>query len=322
MKGRRSSPKNKTKSSIGFIAEAPARMLRGRDWGSMLPEKLFWRTEDRWSWIQNTAMGERLSAYGCRFQEMGRLMNSKPVKVLVVDNDASMRRTLRTSLAAQGYSVTEARSGEEAVHEMEQKPADLVLLDVEMPGMGGLEACRRIRAFAPQTGVVMVTVCDGEEDKIGALESGADDYVTKPFSIRELLARLRALSRRLGMNYSVGASVLKMGDLELDLERRILRRAGTEIHLSPTEFSLLSYLMQHANTAIEHGKLLRAIWGPEYGSELEYLRTYIKRLRRKIENDAINPEYLLTVPWLGYRFRDPSVTVPEASEELSTASAE
>jgi two-component system, OmpR family, KDP operon response regulator KdpE len=248
-------------------------------------------------------------------------MNSKPVRVLVVDDDAAMRRTLRVSLAAHGYSVTEARSGEEAVQQTEQKPADLVLLDVEMPGMGGLEACRRIRAFAPQAGIVMVTVCDGEEDKIGALESGADDYVTKPFSVRELLARLRALSRRLGVSYSGGATILKMGELELDLERRLLKRAGAEVHLSPTEFSLLSYLMQHANTAIEHGKLLRAIWGPEYGSELEYLRTYIKRLRRKIENDAINPEYLLTVPWLGYRFRDPSVALAEQSEEVSAATA-
>jgi two-component system, OmpR family, KDP operon response regulator KdpE len=248
-------------------------------------------------------------------------MNAKPVKVLIVDNDPAMRRTLRVSLAAQGYSVSEARSGEEAVREMEQKPADLVLLDVEMPGMGGMEACRRIRRNAPQTGVVMLTVCDGEEDKIGALESGADDYLTKPFSFRELLARLRAVSRRLGVRYSGGANILKMGELELDLERRILKRAGTEVHLSPTEFSLLSYLMQHANAAIEHGKLLRAIWGPEYGSELEYLRTYIKRLRRKIENDAINPVYLLTVPWLGYRFRDPSVIVSEESEEVHAASA-
>ncbi len=266
-------------------------------------------------------MGTRLFAYDFRFQEMGRPMNAKLVKVLLVDNDAAMRRTLRVSLAAQGYSVSEACSGEEAVQEMAQKPADLVLLDVEMPGMGGMEACRRIRTIARHTGIVMLTVCDGEEDKIGALESGADDYVTKPFSIRELLARLRALSRRLGANHSDGAPVLKMGELELDLERRLLKRAGTEVHLSPTEFSLLSYLMQHANTAIEHGKLLRAIWGPEYGSELEYLRTYIKRIRRKIENDPINPEYLLTVPWLGYRFRDPSVTVPAESEEVHAASA-
>jgi two-component system, OmpR family, KDP operon response regulator KdpE len=249
-------------------------------------------------------------------------MNSKPVRVLVVDNDGAMRRSLRASLAAHGYGVTEARSGEEALEEIGERPADLVLLDVEMPGIGGLEACRRIRGAAPQAGVVMVTVCDSEDDKIRALEAGADDYITKPFSTRELIARLRALSRRLGVGQPVAPAILKMGDLELDLERRILRRAGAEIHLSPTEFSLLSYLMRHANTPIEHGKLLRAIWGPEYGSELEYLRTYIKRLRKKIENDAINPEYLVTVPWLGYRFRDPSGTVTLGSEPVSAASAD
>lgn len=248
-------------------------------------------------------------------------MGSKPVRVLVVDNDAATRRIMRVTLSAQGYGVTETRSGEEALEEMERQPAGLVLLDIEMPGMGGLEACRRIRALTPHTGIVMVTVCESEEDKIGALEAGADDYITKPFSIRELLARLRALSRRLGISSNSDA-VLKIGALELDLSRRIVRRAGAEIHLSPTEFSLLSYLMQHANMAIEHGKLLRAIWGPEYGSELEYLRTYIKRLRKKIENNAIDPEYLLTVPWLGYRFRDPSVAAILASEEVSGTSAE
>jgi two-component system KDP operon response regulator KdpE len=233
-------------------------------------------------------------------------MSSKPVKVLVVDNDAAMRRALRGSLAAQGYVITDARNGEEALEEMGLRPADLVLLDIEMPGIGGMETCRRVRAMAPQAGLIMVTVCDSEEDKIRALEAGADDYVTKPFSFRELLARLRAVARRLGVRQSTHAAVFRVGDLELDVDRRILRRAGEEVHLSPTEFSLLSYLMQHSNTAIEHGKLLRAIWGPEYGSELEYLRTYIKRLRKKIEHDAINPEYLLTVPWLGYRFCDPS----------------
>jgi two-component system KDP operon response regulator KdpE len=213
--------------------------------------------------------------------------------------------------------ITEARSGEEALEEIAQRPADLVLLDIEMPGIGGMEACRRLRAVAPQAGLIMVTVCDSEEDKIRALEAGADDYVTKPFSFRELLARLRAIARRLGVGQSVGGAVLRVGNLELDLDRRILRRAGEEVHLSPTEFSLLSYLMQHANTAIEHGKLLRAIWGPEYGSELEYLRTYIKRLRKKIEHDAINPEYLLTVPWLGYRFCDPA----DVSASMSAAQA-
>jgi two-component system KDP operon response regulator KdpE len=240
-----------------------------------------------------------------------------------VDNDAAMRRALRGSLAAQGYLITEARSGEEALEEMGQRPVDLVLLDIEMPGIGGMETCRRLRAIAPKAGVVMVTICDSEEDKIRALEAGADDYVTKPFSVRELLARLRAVGRRLGVGQAGGTAVLKVGELELDVDRRILRRAGEEVHLSPTEFSLLSYLMQHANTAIEHGKLLRAIWGPEYGSELEYLRTYIKRLRKKIEHDAINPEYLLTVPWLGYRFCDPSEAgVSVAAVEARSAMTE
>jgi two-component system, OmpR family, KDP operon response regulator KdpE len=234
-------------------------------------------------------------------------MNSKSVRVLIVDNDGAMRSALRASLAAQGYLVTEARSGEQALAQLGQQPVDVVLLDVEMPGIGGLEACRRIRSTLPQAGIIMVTVCDEEDDKITALEAGADDYITKPFSHRELLARLRAVSRRLGFEQPAKAAGFKVGDLELDLNRRILRRCGEEVHLSPTEFSLLAYLMQHANIPIEHGKLLRAIWGPEYGSELEYLRTYIKRLRRKIEHDAIKPEYLLTVPWLGYRFRDPSM---------------
>lgn len=246
-------------------------------------------------------------------------MSLKPVRVLVVDNDATMRRALRVSLAAQGYGITEVRSGEEALEEVGHRPVDLVLLDIEMPGIGGMETCRRLRAMAPQAGIVMVTVCDSEEDKIRALEAGADDYITKPFSFRELLARLRAIARRLGVGQPGNTAVLRVGNLELDVDRRILRRAGEEVHLSPTEFSLLSYLMQHANTPIEHGKLLRAIWGPEYGSELEYLRTYIKRLRKKIEHDAINPEYLVTVPWMGYRFRDPSET---AAAEARSASAD
>jgi two-component system, OmpR family, KDP operon response regulator KdpE len=228
-------------------------------------------------------------------------MSSKPVSVLVVDNDPAMRRALRNSLVAQAYAVEEARSGEEAVEEIGQRPTDLVLLDIEMPGIGGMEACRRIRSIHPQTGIIMVTVRDNEEDKIQALEAGADDYITKPFSLPELLARTRAVTRRLSTRPAKG-SLLQVGDLELDLERRTLRRAGLEVHLSPIEFSLLAYLMQHADTPIEHGKLLRTIWGPEYGCELEYLRTYIKRLRKKIENDAMHPEYLLTVPWMGYRF--------------------
>jgi two-component system KDP operon response regulator KdpE len=233
-----------------------------------------------------------------------------------------MRHTLRGSLKAHGYVITEARTGEQALDEMMERPADLVLLDVEMPGIGGVEACRRIRAVVPQAGIVMVTVRDSEEDRIRALEAGADDYVSKPFSFRELLARLRAIVRRLDPMERQGPGILRIGNLELDSERRTLRRSGDAIHLSPTEFALLSYLMQHANIPIEHGKLLRTIWGPEYGCELEYLRTYIKRLRRKIEKDALNPEYLLTIPWHGYQFCDPSTPTSSLSRaEASAASA-
>jgi two-component system KDP operon response regulator KdpE len=216
-----------------------------------------------------------------------------------------MRRTLRASLTAQGFAIREAKNGEEAIREIAENPVDLVLLDIEMSGIGGMETCRRLRPIAPRTGIIMLTVRDAEDEMVRALEAGADDYIIKPFRLRELLARLRAVLRRV-KGSQTGAAVLRVGDLELDIERRSLHRAGLEIHLSPTEFSILSYMMQHANLPVEHGELLRVIWGPEYGGELEYLRTYIKRLRQKIEANASQPEYLLTVPWLGYRFHDPS----------------
>ena len=231
-------------------------------------------------------------------------MHSVPVRVLVVDNDPAMRQALRASLSAQGYVIEEAQCGEEAIQAAEKRRPTLVLLDLAMPGMGGIEACRRLRSLLPDAGIMMITVCDREDDKIRALEAGADDYLTKPFSVRELLARLRALTRRLAVE--APATIVRIGDLELDTHRHTLRKAGMIVRLSPIEFSLLSFLMQHANVPIEHGKLLRTIWGPEYGSELEYLRTYMKRLRKKIENDAMNPEYLKTVPWLGYCFCEPA----------------
>ena len=238
-------------------------------------------------------------------------MHSAPLKVLVVDNDPGLRRALRASLAANGYAIDEARTGEEAVERAADRQIDLVLIDVDMPGIGGIEACRRLRTLLPQAGLVMVTVCDREEDRIRALEAGADDYITKPFSIRELLARLRAILRRL-VGRQPEETVVQIGELELDTRHHMLRKAGTEIRLSPTEFSLISYLMLHANVPIEHAKLLRAVWGPEYGSELEYLRTYIKRLRKKIETNATRPEYLITIPWLGYCFSTPGQTAASA----------
>ena len=232
-------------------------------------------------------------------------MNKKPLRVLVVDDEPAMRRSIRAALNARGYSVDEFRNGEEAVHSLREQAADLVLLDINMPGIGGIEACRRIRAFSPGIGIVMITVRDSEDDTIEALEAGADDYLPKPFRVRELLARLSALIRRATTEVSAGPAVIRAGKLELDPTHRLLRKAGREIHLSPIEFNLLEYLMQNREVPLEHTRLLRTIWGPEYGGEFEYLRTYVRMLRKKIEIDPAKPEYILTEPWVGYRFEPP-----------------
>jgi two-component system, OmpR family, KDP operon response regulator KdpE len=231
-------------------------------------------------------------------------MLPSPSKVLVVDDEAPLRKALRTSLVASGFSVEEARSGEEALDAVRQHAFDLVLLDINMPGMNGFDTCQRIRALTPQAGIVMVTVKDSEDDKVRALEAGADDYVTKPFRLRELTARLRAVLRRIGPQGTV--DTLRAGDLEIDFQRRILSRNGEEIHLAPKEYDLLAFMMRHMEAPLTHMKLLHSVWGPEYGNELEYLRTYVRMLRKKIEKDPSEPEYILTEPWLGYRFRNPS----------------
>jgi two-component system KDP operon response regulator KdpE len=231
-------------------------------------------------------------------------MPASPTRVLIVDDEASLRKALRTSLVASGFLVEEAGNGEEAMEAVRLSAFDLVLLDINMPGMSGFDACQRIRKLSPKAGILMVTVKDFEEDKVRALEAGADDYVTKPFRLRELIARLRAVLRRTQPHGS--PEKLRAGDLELDLKRGILLRHGDEIHLAPKEFELLAYMMKHMDAPLTHVTLLHAIWGPEYGNELEYLRTYVRILRKKIENDAAVPEYILTEPWLGYRFRNPS----------------
>ena len=233
-------------------------------------------------------------------------MSLPAISVLVVDDDPAFRHGLRASLKTSGYGAEAVRNAEEAIEYVRERPVDIVLLDINMPGMGGMEACRRIRAAAPRTGIVMLTVRDTEDDKVRALEAGADDYVTKPFRLRELLARLRALFRRRGGEATSLAAVLRAGDLELQLEQHTLRKAGREIHLSPKEFELLAFLMQHKNIPVIHAKILRTIWGPEYGNEPDYLRSYVKTLRKKIEDDPAHPQYILTEPWVGYRFRDPS----------------
>ncbi len=245
-------------------------------------------------------------------------MSLQPNKVLIVDDEATLRKALRSSLTASGFAVEEARNGEEALGTVQQQSFDLILLDVAMPGISGIEACKRIRGIAPRMGIVMVTVRDQEDDKVRALEAGADDYVTKPFRLRELIARLRAVLRRTRAQESAEPVIFEAGSLKLDLQKRLLWRDEAEVHLSPTEFDLLAIMMKNAGAPLTHVKLLRSIWGPEYGNELEYLRSYVRMLRKKIETDPANPEYILTEPWVGYRFRNPSdpdsPTVPAEDE--------
>jgi two-component system, OmpR family, KDP operon response regulator KdpE len=226
-------------------------------------------------------------------------------RILIVDDEPALRRALRTSLAASGFAVSEAANGGDAIEQFARSRCDLVLLDINMPGIDGIQTCSNLRRSAPGVGIVMLTVRDAEDDKVRALEAGADDFVTKPYRFRELLARVRAVLRRVNAA-PPSAGVLRAGDLELDLDLRILRKSHAEIHLSPTEFDLISYMFRHPGAPLTHAQLLRAVWGPEYGNELEYLRSYIRMLRKKIEDDSARPQYILTEPWVGYRFRNPS----------------
>jgi two-component system, OmpR family, KDP operon response regulator KdpE len=232
-------------------------------------------------------------------------MSNEQFNALLVDDECSFRRALRTSLAASGYAAEEAPNGEQALEILQERSFDLVLLDINMPGMGGVETCREIRAQGLNTGIVMVSVRDAENDLVQALEAGADDYITKPVRFRELLARLGAVLRRLRTGSAVEAGVLRVGELELDMNRHLLRRNGEPVHLTPTEFHLLALLMQNQGFPVSHVKLLRSIWGPEYGTELDYLRSFVKALRKKIEPNPSQPQYILTEPWVGYRLCNP-----------------
>jgi len=221
-------------------------------------------------------------------------------KILVVDDDPQIRRVLRTTLVMQGYEVADARSGEDALEKLREGKYDLILLDMNMEGIDGTETCREIRASS-DVAIVMLTVRDTERDKVSALDAGADDYVTKPFSTPELLARVRAALRRVP-NLENGPQVIKAGELELDLQARRVHVRGDSLRLTPKEFELLRYLALHPNIPVPHMKLLQAVWGPDYGEEVEYLRVFINQLRKKIEVDPASPQFILTEPWVGYRF--------------------
>jgi two-component system KDP operon response regulator KdpE len=223
-------------------------------------------------------------------------------KLLIVDDEPSIRWALHQTLQAMGFEVSEATSGEEAIALVRTVRYDAVLLDIQMPGMNGVQACQEIRKLLPMLGILMVTVRDTEENKIEALDAGADDYVTKPFNVRELAARIRAAIRRYHAPQTAAAAVIRIGDIELDPPRRLVRKAGEPIHLTPKEYDLLYYLMSHAGLSLTHARLLSAVWGPEYRSEVEYLRTFMRQLRKKLGDDAAHPKYLVTDSHIGYRF--------------------
>jgi two-component system KDP operon response regulator KdpE len=207
---------------------------------------------------------------------------------------------MRTALTGAGYEVDDAKTGEEALTKVRDSRPDLVLLDINMPGMGGLAACRAIRDD-PNVAIIMLTVHNTEAVKIQALDAGADDFVTKPFSTPELLARIRAVLRRMPVPPSA-PNRLRIGELTVDFGSRSVNLGETTRHLTPKELELLRYLIQHANEAVPHRELLQAVWGPDYGEQLDYLRVFIKSLRKKIEPDPDHPVYILTEPWVGYRF--------------------
>jgi len=210
---------------------------------------------------------------------------------------------MRTALTATGYEVSDARSGEEAVEKLGDERFDLILLDVNLPGMSGLEACRVIRreTLVPDVPIIMLTVRNAEKDIVEALDAGADDYVVKPFGTPELLARIRAALRRAPLPQDSAPQRISLKDVEVDFLSRQVTVRGRNVRLTPKEFDLLRYLATHPNKVIAHRELLQAVWGPDYGDEVEYLRVFVNQLRKKIEPQPAKPRYLLTEPWVGYR---------------------
>jgi len=223
-------------------------------------------------------------------------------RILIVDDEPQIRRIMRTTLIGAGYEVEDARTGDEAMDKVGRFRPDLVLLDINMPGMNGLDLCRELRATT-DVAVIMLTVRDSESDKVAALDAGADDFVTKPFSTPELLARMRAVLRRVPALQSSPARIT-IGQLVIDFAARTVSNGERTAHLTPKELDLLRYMTQHANETITHREFLQAVWGPDYGHEVDHLRAFVKSLRKKIESNPEQPVYITTEPWVGYRFND------------------
>ncbi len=225
-------------------------------------------------------------------------------RILIVDDDPQIRRVLKVNLSGQGYEVDDARNGDAALEKLREARFDLVLLDINMPGMSGLEVCRAVRSGS-EVAIIMLTVRDDESVTVEALDAGADDYVTKPFKPSELSARIRAALRRApGGQGPTGR--LDLGAACIDFDTREVTLGGHRVRLTPKEFDVLRYLVAHANKVVSHRQILQAVWGPDYGDQVDYLRVVVNQLRKKIESTPASPAYLLTEPWVGYRLHLPA----------------
>jgi two-component system KDP operon response regulator KdpE len=225
------------------------------------------------------------------------------IKILVADDEPNVRMFIRANLLARGYEVYLAKDGVETLEKAELILPDVIVLDVNMPHMDGIEACRRLREWANMP-IIILSVRGDEKDKVKALDEGADDYITKPFGIEELLARIRVALRR-SKGPTIVAPLFTAGDLEVDLSKRLVRRRGQLVKLTQSEYELLAYMVSNPGKILTHTELLHKVWGPEYGAEREYIRVFVGQLRRKIEDNPSNPRFIVTVPRMGYRFVKP-----------------
>ena len=221
-------------------------------------------------------------------------------RILVVDDEPQIRRSLQVNLESRGYPVVLADDGEQALEALSHRPPDVVVVDLLLPGIDGIELTRRIRARS-SVPIIFLSAIGDETKKVEELESGADDYVTKPFNMEELLARIRSLLRRVG-GAQGSQPVYTSGDLSVNYDRREVRVSGSAVRLTPTEYDLLKYMIEHADKVLTHRMLLTAVWGPGYEDQAQYLRVFVGQLRKKIEKTPAQPRFILTDPGVGYRF--------------------
>jgi two-component system KDP operon response regulator KdpE len=246
----------------------------------------------------------RVPQLGIAVQPEGKLFDRPTGRILIADGEYSIRRALHSALFEAGFEVTEASGVEEAVALLRAIHCDLAMLAVHMDGRDSVDICRELRSCCPGIPVLMLSAEGDERDQVEALEAGADDCISKPLRMNEVMARVRALMRRAKVAAPLIPSILRIGDIEVNLPRRTVCKSGRMVHLTPKEFDLLVYLMGHAGTAIPHGQLLTAVWGGDHASRVDYLRTFVRQLRRKLEDSSGTPRYLRTTNYVGYRFAD------------------